>query len=289
MRALPVRGKTSATSRSPSGSRFSTRLMPRASAALVAGDEPARRGWRRLVRRPSPWAPESRCSALESDRRAPPAQLPRPQRHAHAEVRAPRGSLRVAPPADARGLALADRRPPCSSAGSLQIQIGRRGTIRFGRFVWVGDGTKIRCHEGEVVIGAEDSARPGMHDLGLPARPHRRAVRDRRPRHVHRLRPRLGRGRPPDPPAGDLQARRRRGLERLDRLRRLHPAGRAGRGQRDHRHQLRRHPRRARERGRRRASRRGSSGCARRPKTLRWPDPVEPADGRAARRADAPR
>ncbi len=35
----------------------------------------------------------------------------------------------------------------------LQIQIGRRGTIRFGRFVWVGDGTKIRCHEGEVVIG----------------------------------------------------------------------------------------------------------------------------------------
>jgi acetyltransferase-like isoleucine patch superfamily enzyme len=36
---------------------------------------------------------------------------------------------------------------------NLQIQIGRRGTIRFGRFVWVGDGTKIRCHEGEVVIG----------------------------------------------------------------------------------------------------------------------------------------
>jgi acetyltransferase-like isoleucine patch superfamily enzyme len=35
----------------------------------------------------------------------------------------------------------------------LQIQIGRRGTIRFGRFVWVGDGTKIRCHEGEVIIG----------------------------------------------------------------------------------------------------------------------------------------
>jgi len=35
----------------------------------------------------------------------------------------------------------------------LEIQIGRRGTIRFGRFVWVGDGTKIRCHEGEVIIG----------------------------------------------------------------------------------------------------------------------------------------
>jgi acetyltransferase-like isoleucine patch superfamily enzyme len=35
----------------------------------------------------------------------------------------------------------------------LEIQIARRGVVRFGRFVWVGDGTKIRCHAGEVVIG----------------------------------------------------------------------------------------------------------------------------------------
>jgi acetyltransferase-like isoleucine patch superfamily enzyme len=35
----------------------------------------------------------------------------------------------------------------------LQLQIGRKGTIRFGRFVWIGDGTKIRCHEGVVEIG----------------------------------------------------------------------------------------------------------------------------------------
>jgi acetyltransferase-like isoleucine patch superfamily enzyme len=35
----------------------------------------------------------------------------------------------------------------------LQIQIGKRGRLRLGRFVWVGDGTKIRCHEGEVIIG----------------------------------------------------------------------------------------------------------------------------------------
>ncbi len=35
----------------------------------------------------------------------------------------------------------------------LQIEIGRKGEVRFGRFVWVGDGTKIRCHEGEVEIG----------------------------------------------------------------------------------------------------------------------------------------
>jgi acetyltransferase-like isoleucine patch superfamily enzyme len=35
----------------------------------------------------------------------------------------------------------------------LQLQIGRKGTIRFGRFVWIGEGTKIRCHEGTVEIG----------------------------------------------------------------------------------------------------------------------------------------
>jgi acetyltransferase-like isoleucine patch superfamily enzyme len=34
----------------------------------------------------------------------------------------------------------------------LQLQVAKRGSLRFGRFVWVGDGTKIRCHEGEVVI-----------------------------------------------------------------------------------------------------------------------------------------
>ena len=35
----------------------------------------------------------------------------------------------------------------------LQLQIARGATVRFGRFVWVGDGTKIRCHEGEVEVG----------------------------------------------------------------------------------------------------------------------------------------
>jgi acetyltransferase-like isoleucine patch superfamily enzyme len=38
---------------------------------------------------------------------------------------------------------------------NLELEVGRRGRISFGRFVWVGDGTKIRCHEGEVVIGAK--------------------------------------------------------------------------------------------------------------------------------------
>ena len=35
----------------------------------------------------------------------------------------------------------------------LELQIAKRGTIRFGRFVWIGDGTKIRCHQGEVIVG----------------------------------------------------------------------------------------------------------------------------------------
>lgn len=37
----------------------------------------------------------------------------------------------------------------------LQIQIGRRATVEFGRHSWIGDGTKIRCHEGKVEIGSK--------------------------------------------------------------------------------------------------------------------------------------
>jgi acetyltransferase-like isoleucine patch superfamily enzyme len=37
----------------------------------------------------------------------------------------------------------------------LQIQIARGAKVRLGRFVWIGHGTKIRCHEGEVEIGAK--------------------------------------------------------------------------------------------------------------------------------------
>ncbi|HEU4707247.1 MAG TPA: acyltransferase [Solirubrobacterales bacterium] len=35
----------------------------------------------------------------------------------------------------------------------LELHVERRGEVRFGRFVWIGDGTKIRCHEGLVEIG----------------------------------------------------------------------------------------------------------------------------------------
>ena len=72
----------------------------------------------------------------------------------------------------------------------------------------------------------EDRDGPGVHDLRLPARLDRARVHPRRPRDADRLRPRRHRGRAADPPAGHLQARRRRRAQRLDRLRRLHPARR---------------------------------------------------------------
>ncbi|MGI8728069.1 MAG: hypothetical protein ACR2K6_10390, partial [Solirubrobacterales bacterium] len=37
----------------------------------------------------------------------------------------------------------------------LQLQVSREAELRFGRFAWIGHGTKIRCHEGEVEIGAK--------------------------------------------------------------------------------------------------------------------------------------
>ena len=38
-------------------------------------------------------------------------------------------------------------------APDVQMEIGRSARVRFGRWVWIGHGTKIRCHEGEVRIG----------------------------------------------------------------------------------------------------------------------------------------
>jgi acetyltransferase-like isoleucine patch superfamily enzyme len=35
----------------------------------------------------------------------------------------------------------------------LELQVAKGARIDFGRFVWIGDGTKIRCHEGVVEVG----------------------------------------------------------------------------------------------------------------------------------------
>jgi acetyltransferase-like isoleucine patch superfamily enzyme len=39
--------------------------------------------------------------------------------------------------------------------GAVKLEVGKRAQACFGRWVWIGDGTKIRCHEGEVRIGAK--------------------------------------------------------------------------------------------------------------------------------------
>jgi len=37
----------------------------------------------------------------------------------------------------------------------VTFEIGKGATVHLGRFLWIGHGTKIRCHEGEVHIGAK--------------------------------------------------------------------------------------------------------------------------------------
>jgi acetyltransferase-like isoleucine patch superfamily enzyme len=44
---------------------------------------------------------------------------------------------------------------PLFLGSGLELHATRRGRIEFGRFVWLGHGTKIRCHEGLVEIGAK--------------------------------------------------------------------------------------------------------------------------------------
>jgi acetyltransferase-like isoleucine patch superfamily enzyme len=40
-------------------------------------------------------------------------------------------------------------------SSDVVIQIGQRGHVELGRWSWLGHGTKIRCHEGTVSIGAK--------------------------------------------------------------------------------------------------------------------------------------
>jgi acetyltransferase-like isoleucine patch superfamily enzyme len=43
----------------------------------------------------------------------------------------------------------------CFICPRVQIELGRRATLRIGRWAWIGHGTKIRVHEGTVSIGAK--------------------------------------------------------------------------------------------------------------------------------------
>ncbi len=43
----------------------------------------------------------------------------------------------------------------CFICPGVKLEIGRGATLRIGRWAWVGHGSKIRVHEGEVSIGAK--------------------------------------------------------------------------------------------------------------------------------------
>jgi acetyltransferase-like isoleucine patch superfamily enzyme len=43
----------------------------------------------------------------------------------------------------------------CFICPRVQLEIGPRATLRVGRWAWIGHGSKIRVHEGEVSIGAK--------------------------------------------------------------------------------------------------------------------------------------
>jgi acetyltransferase-like isoleucine patch superfamily enzyme len=43
----------------------------------------------------------------------------------------------------------------CFVCPGVSLEIGRDATLRIGRWAWIGDGSKIRVHEGEVSIGAK--------------------------------------------------------------------------------------------------------------------------------------
>jgi acetyltransferase-like isoleucine patch superfamily enzyme len=43
----------------------------------------------------------------------------------------------------------------CFICPGVKLEIGRNATLRIGRWTWIGHGSKIRVHEGEVSIGAK--------------------------------------------------------------------------------------------------------------------------------------
>jgi acetyltransferase-like isoleucine patch superfamily enzyme len=43
----------------------------------------------------------------------------------------------------------------CFVCPGVKLEIGRAATLRIGRWAWIGHGSKIRVHEGEVSIGAK--------------------------------------------------------------------------------------------------------------------------------------
>ena len=152
-RAPPVLGNTAATRASPSGSRFSTRLMARARARFSPASS------RSASSDPAPVGASATIAESRWATRVSPRVIRLLRFLARNGMLTPKyGRLllrylwrRLLTPAGWRW----ETDGPLFLGRRLEIQISKRGRIRFGRFVWVGDGTKVRCHEGEVLIGAK--------------------------------------------------------------------------------------------------------------------------------------
>ena len=207
--------------------------------ALVAGEQALGEGGLRIGHRAATeydqprWTPLLEQRPRDAEVRGAPraaarrsaraAALHARPRDAHLRLRAADRPLGVAEAALAR--AAADRRAVLRRP-RRDVRDRQGARVRLGRWCWIGHGSKIRAHEGEVEIGAktvigQECTISAFQHVSDRARVHRR-----RPRDADRLRPRSRRGRAPDPAAGHLQARRPRRQQLLDRLRRVHPARR---------------------------------------------------------------
>src|SRR4051794_1870903 len=62
----------------------------------------------------------------------------------------------------------------CFVGPGVKLEIGREAVLRLGRWSWIGHDTKIRVHEGEGEIGAQNGPGPEGPVSALPPRPIRR-------------------------------------------------------------------------------------------------------------------
>src|SRR5680860_577386 len=242
---------------------FMARTLPSAADGRGADNPDGRYGQPHRARSYHPHPHEAdrhrsgqRAAHRSARRAAPRAGAParRPTRAAALHAPQPDAHAQVPAPARAVG-ALARVRQAAAHRRHRLHRPGRDAADRLARanrarpLVVARARHQAALPRGRDLDRRQDGTRAELHDLGLPARVDRPRVRDRRPRDVDRLRSRRGGGGAPDPPAGDLQARRPGGQQRLARLRRVRAARGDHRRQRDRGHQCRGHPRRAGQRG----------------------------------------
>ena len=143
----------------------------------------------------------------------------------------------------------------CFIGPGVTFEIGKGARVKLGRWCWIGHGSKIRAHEGEVEIGAKTVM---GQECTISAFQHvsvgRECIIADRVMLIDFDHGVVEVERPIRDP-GHLQARRPRRQQLLDRLRRLRAARRHRRRQLRDRHELRRDQGPAAQLGRRRPAR----------------------------------